>query len=1179
MSFGTNNIFQRWRPQPANVDNKFDTALTQSAKAAPPPATAPKPPVAPHGWNESPAGISQYRTEPGLWPFRIYDKAGIDPNDNKALHDQLVATPQLDPKAFGNRPAAPADADRALEKCDVINVLSPERLSLLEQQRTSLATASDGSKSQLERDRAKDDLVVAIANEIDLATVGQGAPKLGTDKNNDKKVDVNEASDVTKPILERAPNDPVFVDAFNQAKELKESKWKAEGRTDDQIGAIAKAGDAHDYEKVTSETKKQLVELALAAGPGEAEQITALSNRANIYMNFSAGDPEKYQAALQTGAEQAIKEIRVDRKVDELTKAFGKGDLDGAQAFMAKLNEQTGTKSTLPGSGSLLASDPRVMSMIDKSIDAIAGAGPRDGDMKAKTKAVVDLAEASQNILYSDGDKPGKGKEVVDHVAKYVIDKMRTDLPGDHLNVFSQNKFFSIASREDLQGRGTSLLSATSAYTAVEADKQKDKTESLKDYDNSFQGINSNAQWATRRSIENFTAASKALNEDLNVKYNELYHGLEGWGANVKADTGVPAAAQLARDMEAIDNMSPENKQKSEELVKLGNTKQDQWELQESIELGVKLYSNDNKKVAGQDTEAPIPMLFGTGIMMTKSKSTKEALADMPERPKSEDPYAGVDGNGQPATPGTIWVQRATRALATQAVTESLKGGIKDINVALGEQRYQAILTDGAIATNAERKAMKDAKTLSPDADSYIRNAKAALGEARFNDIVDGKSTPTDAERKQLSNLGGLRFGLNAVNRISGGGSTVLFGRNIGALDGSPADLVYYVPHTLMMLSAAQTALLPQSGQIFLNKGAEHNTPARLKIEDVQKKVAASNSLTDAQKAKWNHSLNFLDGVRGGGIDTLYVAADLSNAVMNGFGILGTKQDGVKAFGYGTATISDALFATVTARGADAALLARSETGLSRLLVRLGPLKISGIAAVLQVAGAGIVGGRGAYNAAHTYDKADADAIQVLYGVKDRKTAEMLAEHNDLLDEGLMGILQTVFPGDEHLMGGDEGTRSANNVLTSTYGDLDYNRARLGQLFNSWTPEQAREVSETVRNMTTNGDHKLKDTQDDLKYLELPFDPEKADLAKYPNIKYDTEEKRYKDSQTSMYWDGGKWWAPQKKVEPNAVMTYRTLWYDPARGQLMRNDGFASQVKPDSKEGFKAWLKNRGYLG
>lgn len=199
-----------------------------------------------------------------------------------------------------------------------------------------------------------------------------------------------------------------------------------------------------------------------------------------------------------------------------------------------------------------------------------------------------------------------------------------------------------------------------------------------------------------------------------------------------------------------------------------------------------------------------------------------------------------------------------------------------------------------------------------------------------------------------------------------------------------------------MMLTAAQTSLLPKSGQIFLDKGAEHNTPARLKIEDIQKRVDASETLSDLEKQRWKRGLNFIDVVRGGGIDSLYVAADLTNAVLNGFGWAGTKQDGVKSSGYFTATISDAMFAAAAARGTDAALLRQG--GMSKFLTRLGPVtRLNAVAAVLQVAGAGIVGGRGAYNAAHTYDKADADAIQVLYGVKDRKTAEMLAEHNDLL--------------------------------------------------------------------------------------------------------------------------------------------------------------------------------------
>lgn len=176
-----------------------------------------------------------------------------------------------------------------------------------------------------------------------------------------------------------------------------------------------------------------------------------------------------------------------------------------------------------------------------------------------------------------------------------------------------------------------------------------------------------------------------------------------------------------------------------------------------------------------------------------------------------------------------------------------------------------------------------------------------------------------------------------------------------------------------------------------------------------------------------------------------------------------------------------------------------------------------------------------------------------------------------------MGILQTVFPGDEHLMGGDPATRSANNVLTGTYADLDYNRARLGQLFNSWSPDQAKEVSETIRNMTAK-DGKLPDSQDDLKYLQLPFNPDKADLSNYPNIKYNSAEKRFEDQTTQMYWEADKWWVPQKKVEPGMLPSQDPLWYDPAEGSLMHTNAFAKEVKPDSKEGLRAWLKNKGYI-
>ncbi|MGO4129302.1 hypothetical protein AB4Z01_33235 [Inquilinus sp. YAF38] len=1151
-------------------------------KPATPPAQQPEaPPV--YRWNSDPAGITERKIEPGVWPFRIFAQEGVDPKDNKALHDQLAATPQLDPKAFGNRPGAPADIDQGLEACDKVYVLDSDRLGLLDSQRKALAGASDPKASEGDRNKAKDDLVVAIAQEVDQASLGQGAPSFGRDANGNGKLDSGEFSPLVAPIAERAPNDPVFLDALNQVREIKERSWKADGRTTDQLGKIAEAGDRGDYAAVTAETKRQLVALADGTDGPDAAKITALTKRAGIYQAYVGGDEKQYLAAVTEGTKQAIQELRVERPVRELQAAWGKGGTDGAKAFLAKLRATTDTKDTLPGSGSLLASDPRVQGMVDQSIDAIAGSQSTGDDRRKQMQALIDLGASCQTILYNDGDKAGAGKAFVDHVAARIVDKMNGDLKGDHINLLHEQQFFSFMSREDTEGSGTSLLTAIAARTAVlGSDKQAQLKQKGELGFNDYLSQNSNAQWAVRRSIENFDGAATKQDDKINKLYNELYHGLTGWGG-IKGDDPIPAADQLARDMEAIDNLSPDNQQKAQDLTKEGEKKLPQWERQESIQLALGLYKTDLKKVDGFDNDAPMPMLFGTGIMMTKSKSIQEAMKGLPELPKTKtDPYANAS-TSDPATAGTIWVQRATRALATFAVVETMKGGVKDINQAMAENRFMAILRGDAVASRAEidvlNKSISGAlKDPNPNFAKYLNTLKTDIGETRLQDIISGREKPTDAERRQMASADRLNIGTNAITRLSGGGSAILFGRNLGALDGSPADLVYYVPHTMMMLNAAQTALLPNAREILTGKDATAPSSLETRLKGAQARVAGSN-LGTKQKWLWGKSLGALNGLRGGGVDVLYVGADLSNAIMNGFGVAGTKQDFVKTAGYATATVSDAMFAlTASATLSNGAI---AETALGRLITALGPLKVSGVAAVLQVAGAGIVGGRSAYNAAHTFDKADADAIQVLYHVKDRKVAEVLADHNDLLDEGLLGILQTVFPGDEHLMGGDELTRSAGNVLTGTYSDLDYTRARLGAIFNGWTPDQAEEVAKTVKDMTAK-DGKLPDSQDDLKYLELPPDPTKADLSQYPGVQYNGETKRYEDSATNMHWEGDRWWAPPKKVTApiglGSVPSQDPLWYDPKQKTLMHENGFAKEVKPDSKQGLKAWLKGKGYL-
>ncbi|MEY9325588.1 hypothetical protein [Sinorhizobium fredii] len=1190
------NFFARNRSERPDSSKPFDSIIDQTQKSGKKNEPAPALP-----WNGGPSGIVERQVEPGLWPFRIYEEAGVDPKDNKALNDQLAATPELDQKTFGNRSSAVKEADKALEQGDDVFVLSPERLELLEKQRTALGTASDKSKTETARDKAKDDLVVAIAEEVDLASKSLGTPKFGADKNDDKKLDAGEVSDLIRPIAERAPDDPIFMEALNQVRDMKEKEWKADGKTDDQLGRIASLGDKKDYDAVTKETKKQLVDVALAAGSEEGAQITALTNRASIYAGYTAGDPEKYGAALKAGIKDALQEVRVDRHVRDLESAYGKGGVEGAEKFLAKLSEKTDLAHALPSfdtsgkatgdikklldqsSGSLIASDPRVRKMIDQSIDGIAASGS-NGDTKAKIKALQDLAVASQNILYGDGKKAGAGKDIVDHIANRLVDKMNTELPGN--NVLSHQRIFSILSSEDVKGGGTTLLTAIAARTAELGSQKSDELKAKGELGyNDYLEQNSDAQWAIRRSIENFGNVSKAQDEKITTLYNELYHGLSGWNGAKPNDT-VSGATQLARDMEAIDNLSPENKQKSKDLVKEGEVRQRLWEQQESIDLALKIYEKPLSKVDGLNTEAPIPSLFGTGIMLTKSKSISEAMKGLPDMPKNDgpDPYANVEKGTDPNATGTIWVQRSARALATFAVTETLKGRVGDIHTAFAQNRIQsAFLNGGAGLSKAELDTVikyidgkADGKF--PELNKFVKDVTDKIGEGRLKDIVAGRVQPTDAERTQMQQMKRLKVGTNAIERLSGGGSAVLFGRNLDALGTTGDDMVYYLPHTMMLVSAAKGAMKPLPADILLD-GPKGPTTAEAKIDALKERVNNSSSLSASQKKVWSGALNSGHFLRGGGIDALYVGADLSNAIMQGTGwIVGDKADGVKAAGYGIATVSDAMFAA--AGGAGALEAKAANNGLVRLMNRLGPLKVSGVAAVLQLAGAGIVQGRSAYNAAHTYDKADADAIQVMFGVKDRKVAEALAEHNDLLDEGVMGILQTVFPGDEYLMGGDKGTRSADAVLTGTYGAEGYTRARLGQLFNRLTPEQATELSETIRDMTADKEGKLPESQDDLKYLKLPVDPAKADLTDYPTVTYNAERKRYEDSATTMYWDGSQWWMPPKKISAEDAMlpSDDPLWYRPSDGTLMHENAYSSYVEPRSTEGLKAWLRRKGYL-
>src|SRR6185503_18805976 len=117
----------------------------QQAPAAPPPVT--------FGPHEAEEGVYVYVMDrDGPWPFQYYRRTDFGYDTNEEWHAQLAATPWLDPKAFGNRPGAPANADHALQPGQYIIVLDSTRLDYLEQQRALLGSINRTVGNQVERE-------------------------------------------------------------------------------------------------------------------------------------------------------------------------------------------------------------------------------------------------------------------------------------------------------------------------------------------------------------------------------------------------------------------------------------------------------------------------------------------------------------------------------------------------------------------------------------------------------------------------------------------------------------------------------------------------------------------------------------------------------------------------------------------------------------------------------------------------------------------------------------------------------------------------------------------------------------------------------------------------------------------------------------------------------------------
>jgi hypothetical protein len=397
------------------VQTVAEEPLPDEAAAEPAPGEAGSA-FGPEGAEE---GIRRVPYQSGQPLDQIYLDAGFGHGQGD-LAAQRAATPGLDPHAFGNRPAAPPDAERRLEEGTEIIVLDEVRLDYLEEQRTLLGQVMPSASTDSQatrRDEQIGALATSIVGEIMYATEGQAVPDIDA---------------VAATIAARAPNDPVFQQALRWAKGEVAGTFQAQGRTPDQIGALLEAGQAGDFARVEQLAKEQLIGAADAAtrdlganATGDA-QAAAVHARLGVYATYVTGDPA-YLVALRRGGSAALHEVLVERPIREVLAIGERGGEDWADQAMAKLRAVTDPATHTPQQVQEIMADPRIMHLIQqglRSADRLhdRDAGPIGPIGGSQGTFLADLSVAAQNTFATDQGTPGKGKQIVDQIAAFIVD-------------------------------------------------------------------------------------------------------------------------------------------------------------------------------------------------------------------------------------------------------------------------------------------------------------------------------------------------------------------------------------------------------------------------------------------------------------------------------------------------------------------------------------------------------------------------------------------------------------------------------------------------------------------------------------------------------------------------------------------------------------------------------------
>lgn len=873
------------------------------------------------GPNDPALGVYGAGVTPFKWPFRIFADAGVNPDSNSALRAQMAATGVLDPKAFGNRPAAPADAEYTLPPGQMVWALDQTRMGYLEQQRGLLAKIED-PKTTGDKGKLTEQLQDSVIREIDYAATQQAVPDFDA---------------LVAPLAQRAPDDPTYKAALAVARTHFENRWKTEGRTPDQIGKLIADAKDGKYGDVTAETRRQLVAVADAAKAELGDKATpealaaAIAKRAGVYLTFdasNAADPKTsaYLDAVRQGQAQATKEVLVDRPVAEVRKAAG---LDPNGTDVPPLTERqttdllktlaavTDPQHAMPQQVRDILSDPRIFSrdpktpgLLNQAIDRMAhwktgGDGPYE-DM------VPNLAHIVQSLSETDGGTPGKGKTLADAMAAQILSKVpaQPEYDGIERNMFADADYFGSELRK-AAGKGDVALSlavAGQADRAGDTDQAGHKTD--KNYFNFYHSLRDASVDAARAGIEDFGGAFDKQGKQLIQDAGFFAHPLANYGQG-------RTKAQQAADIAALRQKDPDAAKKYDATAAAYGRL---VEVRQGVTQTVEAYKQDLAGIGGFDRKVE----SGSPLRPDTRQDSVIKAADALPKPLGNEPI-NPDTTPQPS----IWFQRSERNFATHFTLEGLK----------------AVLPK----------------------DKYLYARYATLG-------TDGLSPQEVARVSQAG--GGDWFNPRLLSRFSGGLSTFLFEKNALSIAGDPNsqwnDYLYVPVHASMGASALASTALPDSWKEAIwgtdPKGLA-NTPFNQRYNAALGRIEKL-AVSDGTKV-------FLRGVAAGVLknvpDTAYILVDGANSVANFF----LYDDWVKGVGYGVSVLGDAAFVVGASATVSGAL------GGTGLILGLGASAWTGIGAALMLIGSGIVYFKGRYDTAHTYDDADQSYLEYLGVPKD----------------------------------------------------------------------------------------------------------------------------------------------------------------------------------------------------